>query len=90
MATVGQSRGEEICPRCRLGIKKDVRRCPHCGERLSATSKLPIYVGIIGLLALLFVAYLMIQTIEQSDQNADDDQTAQQPATPDKPPPSNK
>ena len=89
-----RSRSEDVCPRCKLSIKVDARRCTHCGERLSATSKFPLYVGVIGLLALLFVAYIMIKTIRRSDLNADapasDGQQISQPAQPDKPLPLNK
>ena len=87
-------RSEDVCPRCKLAIKVDARRCTHCGEHLSATSKFPLYVGIVGLLALLFVAFIMIKTIRRSDLNADtppaDDQQISQPAQPDKPLPLNK
>jgi hypothetical protein len=89
-----RSRAEDVCPRCMLAIKVDARRCPHCAEHLSATSKFPLYVGIVGLLALIFVAFIMIKTIRQSDLNADtpptDDQQNSQPAQPDKPLPLNK
>jgi hypothetical protein len=94
LETPNWTRAEEVCPRCKLAIKVDARRCTHCGEHLSATSRFPLYVGIIGLLALLFVAFIMIKTIRRSDQNADapspDDQQTSQPAQPDKPLPLNK
>jgi hypothetical protein len=88
-----RTRSEDVCPRCKLEIKVDARRCLHCGEHLSATSKFPLYVGIVGLLALLFVAFIMVKTIRQSDLNADTpsgDQQISQPAQPDKPLPLNK
>ena len=94
LETPNWTRAEEVCPRCKLAIKVDARRCTHCGEHLSATSKFPLYVGIIGLLALLFVAFIMIKTIRRYDMNADtpatDDQQISQPAQPDKPLPLNK
>jgi hypothetical protein len=71
LETPNWTRAEDVCPRCKLAIKVDSRRCRHCGEHLSATSRFPLYVGIIGLLALLFVAFIMIKTIRQSDMNAD-------------------
>jgi hypothetical protein len=94
LETPNWTRAENVCPRCKLAIKVDARRCTHCGEHLSATSRFPLYVGIIGLLALLFVAYIMVKTIRRSDMNADtppaDDQQISQPAQPDKPLPLNK
>jgi hypothetical protein len=88
------TRGEEVCPRCKLAIRVDARRCTHCGEHLSATSRFPLYVGIVGLLALLFVAFIMVKTIRRSDLNAEapttGDQQISQPAQPDKPLPLNK
>jgi hypothetical protein len=89
-----RSRAEDVWPRCELAIKVDALRCTHCGERLSATSKFPLYVGLVGLLALLFVAFMMVKTIRRSDLNADaplpSDQQVSQPAQPDKPLPLNK
>src|ERR1700691_4208521 len=94
LETPNWTRAEDVCPRCKLAIKVDARCCTHCGERLSATSRFPLYVGIIGLLALLFVAFIMIKTIRRSDLNADtpltDGQQTSQPAQPDKPLPLNK
>jgi hypothetical protein len=94
LETPVRSRAEDVCPRCKLAIKVDALRCPHCGEHLSATSKFPLYVGVIGLLALLFVAFMMVKTIRRSDLNADTpaagDQEISQPAQPDKPLPLNK
>jgi hypothetical protein len=75
-----------------LAIKRDALRCPHCGERLSATSRFPLYAGIVGLLVLVFVAVVMFTTIHRSELNSDepaDTQTAQ-PVKPDRPPPFNK
>lgn len=90
MAEPVQSRGEEVCPRCRLAIKVDALRCPHCGERLSATSKFPLYVGIVGVLVLVFVAAIMLKTIRQADLNSADPAASQQSSQPDKIPPLNK
>jgi hypothetical protein len=94
LETPNWSRADDICPRCKQAIKVDARRCRHCGERLSATSKFPLYVGIVGLLALLFVAFIMIKTIRRSDLNAEappaDDQQISQPAPSEKPLPLNK
>jgi hypothetical protein len=88
------SRAQDVCPRCRLAIKLDSKRCAHCGERLIATSKYPLYVGIIGLLALLFVAFIMVKSIRREDLNTDTPPGGgphvSQPAAPDKPPPLNK
>jgi hypothetical protein len=91
MDKLAPPRAESVCPRCRVVIKRETRQCPHCGERIS-TSKAPIYMGIVGLLALLFVGFLMLQTIKDSDLNTpNDDQTVEQQATPpDRTPPLNK
>jgi hypothetical protein len=91
LETPNWTRAENVCPRCKLAIQVDARRCTHCGEHLSATSRFPLYVGIIGLLALLFVAFIMIKTIRRSDLDTDTPPTGnRQMSQPDKPLPLNK
>jgi hypothetical protein len=87
-----QARTGDICPRCKVAIKRNAQRCLNCGERVGNNT--PIYVmGVAGLLALVFVGWMMVQTIKDSDKNANADgrQTVSSPAaTPDKTPPLNK
>jgi hypothetical protein len=92
MDNESQTPTEGFCPRCKVAVTKDVRRCPQCGERISRTSKAPIYIGVVGLLALLFAGLLMIKTIKDSDKGAGGDgQTVSRPAAqPDKVPPLNR
>ena len=81
----------EICHRCLQPIALSARRCPTCGERLSPANRIPIFLGILGLLALAFVAIVMFSVIRSTDTgSAPPDQTeqgAQQP--PNSPPPLN-
>jgi hypothetical protein len=87
----GQS-GGEVCHRCLQPIAPSAQRCTHCGERHSPRNRLPIFLGILGLLALVFVAFIMVQVIQNNDiDTAPPDQTDEQsaPQTPDRPPPLN-
>ena len=85
----GQPSGE-ICHRCLQPIAPRARVCRNCGERHSPNS-LPIFIGVLGLLALVFVAILMVKVIRNSDlDTAPADPTEESaPQTPDKPPPLN-
>jgi hypothetical protein len=82
----------EVCHRCLQPIAPSAQTCPNCGERHSPTRRFPIFVGILGLLALVFVAIIMIQVIQNNDiDTSAPDQTDEQsaPQTPDRPPPLN-
>jgi uncharacterized paraquat-inducible protein A len=81
----------EICHRCLQPIAPSARRCPNCGERLSSSNRVPIFLGILGLLALVFVAIVMVQVIQNSDiDSAPSGKTEQSaPQQPDRPPPLN-
>jgi hypothetical protein len=90
MDQASESRGKEFCARCKVAIDRNARRCPHCKERVRGSGKAPIYsMGVAGLLALIFVGWLMVRTIDTSA--GDQPRTVQQPApTPDRQPPLNK
>jgi hypothetical protein len=90
MDNATQARPGDICPRCRVAIKRNAQRCPHCGERIGNNT--PIYMmGVAGLLALIFVGWMMIQTIRVSDSNANStNAVSHTSAPPDKTPPLNK
>jgi len=92
MVNSPQPPAEGFCPRCKVAVTKDVRRCPECGERISRNSNAPLYIGVVGLLALLFAGLLMVKTIKDSDRGADaGSQTVSRPAAhPDKVPPLNR
>jgi hypothetical protein len=81
----------EICHRCLQPIGPRARRCPNCGERLSPTNRVPIFLGILGLLALAFVAIIMVRVIRNSDIDSAPPGQADQsaPQKPDRPPPLN-
>jgi predicted nucleic acid-binding Zn ribbon protein len=82
----------EVCHRCLQPIAPNAQTCPNCGERHSPRNRLPIFIGILGLLALVFIAVIMFKTIQNSDaDSAPPDQTDEQsaPQTPDRPPPLN-
>jgi hypothetical protein len=95
MSPKDPKRAREVCPRCRLDIVLNARRCPHCGEHLVAANRFAIYIGIVGVLALMFMGLVMLQGIHREDQDAapafdSDDRPAADAGTPDKPPPLNK
>jgi hypothetical protein len=62
----GQPPGE-ICHRCLQPIARSARRCRNCGERQSPANRVPIFFGILGLLALVFVAVIMLRVVRNSD-----------------------
>jgi len=89
------SRAGDICPRCHMAVASDSQDCPNCGERGNSTRRFPIYIGIVGLLALMFVAFVMVRAIRREDAAAArivNRQDAPSPGAsqPDKPPPLNK
>jgi hypothetical protein len=86
----GQRPGE-VCHRCLQPIASSAQRCPNCGERLSPTNHLSLFLGILGLLALVFAAIVMVKVMRTSDtDSAPSGQTDQSaPRHPDRPPPFN-
>jgi DNA-directed RNA polymerase subunit RPC12/RpoP len=81
----------EVCHRCLQPVAQSARRCPHCGERRSSTRRLPILIEVLGLLALVFVAIIMVKAIRNShvDPTPADETEQSAPQPPDKPPPFN-
>ncbi len=64
-----------ICSRCGQLVAPEGNRCPRCGSPMKVHNKrLPILIGIAGVLALLFVVLLMVRVIQRSD---DSDSTTQ-------------
>jgi ribosomal protein L32 len=86
-----ERRSGEICHRCLQPIAPSAQRCPNCGERHSPSHRLPILIGIAGLLALFFIAIVMIKVIQNNDaDSALPDRTEQSaPQTSEKPAPLN-
>ena len=78
----------EICHRCLQPIAPNAQRCRNCGERHSPANRLHILLGVLGLLALAFVAIVMFSVIRSTDTgSAPPAQTEEStPKTPDKPP----
>ena len=93
MGTVSKGK-RDICPRCLLKVALGAKSCPSCGMRLVATHRIPIYVGIVGVLMLIFVSLVMIMTIRREDaearSSADVDDAPSTNSGPSKPPPLNK
>jgi hypothetical protein len=57
-----------ICHRCLQPVQKRAARCPHCGSRLHHAWYLPLIpLGILGLLALVFVAALILKSIRDEE-----------------------
>jgi predicted amidophosphoribosyltransferase len=57
----------EICHRCLQPIAPNAQRCRNCGERHSPANRLPILLGVFGLLLLAFVAIVMLKVVRNSD-----------------------
>jgi NMD protein affecting ribosome stability and mRNA decay len=91
----GKTNGTEACSRCHVEIPLNVKRCPHCGERRIPSNRIAIYVGVAGVLALLFATLIMLHGIRRADFEAAPaydsyDKPAANSGGPDKPPPLNK
>ena len=80
----------EVCHRCLQPVAASAQRCPHCGERRS-TRRLPILIQILGVLALVFVAIVVVKAIRDShvDPVPADETEQSAPQPPDKAPPFN-
>ena len=97
-----QSRG--ICHRCFQPVPVKAASCANCGERVNSFRQLPILVGILGVVALVFVIVIMFQVVrnvdiesappEQQQDNPGPSQSksgsSSEPVNPDKPPPANR
>ncbi len=65
------SRETDICSRCGQLVAPEGNRCPRCGSPMKVhTKRLPILIGIAGVLALLFVVVLMVVVIQNSEEDA--------------------
>jgi hypothetical protein len=67
MEKVAERQSGEICHRCLQPIAPNAQRCRNCGERHSPANRLPIILGVFGLLLLVFVAIVMLKVIRNSD-----------------------
>jgi predicted amidophosphoribosyltransferase len=78
--TPAQSRETDICSRCGQLVAPEGNRCPRCGSPMKVhTKRIPILIGLAGVLALLFVIFLMVVVIHNADvENAPPAQTAPQ------------
>lgn len=57
-----------ICSRCGQLVTPQHNRCPRCGSPMKIHAKrLPILIAIAGVLALLFVVFLMVKVIQNSE-----------------------
>ena len=84
MQPAAPKRSNEICARCLQPVAAKASRCPHCGNKVNAYRGLPIVVGIVGMIALVFVIVIMFQVVQNVDiesappaQQQDDPITAQ-------------
>jgi hypothetical protein len=60
-------RVDDLCPRCLQPVTVKMARCPNCGDRLPGFRRLPLLLGSVGLLALLFLLGLMVVVIRNDD-----------------------
>ena len=81
----------EVCHRCLQPVAPSAQRCPNCGERHARTHHLPLLIGILGVLALIFVAIVIITVSRNSDIGSATPNQTEQGAQrqPDSPPPLN-
>ena len=82
--------GQEICPRCRGAVARNAKSCPACGERLAFMRRVPIFVGIAGVLALIFAAVMMFTSAQNEDEADKPTVPVQDQPSAVKPPPLNK
>ena len=56
------------CPRCLQPVPASLLRCPRCGNQVpTGLRKISLYIGVIGLLALVFVIGLMVVVIRDEE-----------------------
>jgi predicted amidophosphoribosyltransferase len=67
MEKVAERPPGEICHRCLQPIAPNAQRCRNCGERHSPANRIPIFLGVLGLLALAFLAMVMLKVIRNTD-----------------------
>ena len=67
MEEAAERRSGEICHRCLQPIAPNAQRCRNCGERHSPANRIPIFLGVLGLLALAFVAMVMLKVLRNAD-----------------------
>ena len=60
-------KSDEICHRCLRPVLVRTARCPNCGVRLHRVWHVAVPLEILGLLALVFVAALIIKAIRDQD-----------------------
>ncbi len=61
-----------VCSRCGQLVVPVNDRCPRCGSPMSVHNKrVPILIGIAGVLALLFVIVLMVLVVHNEDMESD-------------------
>lgn len=70
----------DICGRCGQLVMPENNRCPRCGSPITMRfHHWPILFGIAGVLALLFVVYLMVMVVQNDEDHTTPDPTAQTP-----------
>ena len=57
----------EICVRCMQPVPPDALVCPHCSMPRKRAQPFTISIGIVGLLALVFVLLIVITAIRETD-----------------------
>jgi hypothetical protein len=91
---------DDLCERCMQPVPRSHARCPHCGIPRLRARRYTIWLGIAGLVALVFVVLMMVKAIHDADiaavlpqaQAADTLQSGgpETSSQPDKPSPSNR
>lgn len=57
----------ESCARCTQPLPHDAPMCPHCSMPRARVQPFTISIGIVGLLALIFVLMIAITAIREAD-----------------------
>src|SRR5262245_37132266 len=62
-----RTRVEDLCTRCHQPVPPFARRCPNCGNPRQATRMVILWIGVVGVLALVFVAVVMVVAARNAD-----------------------
>lgn len=58
---------DERCPRCLQPVPPKAGRCPACRQPIHSLRLLPLTIGTVGILALVFAMLLMYRTVADED-----------------------
>ena len=75
-----RSEQTDICSTCGQLVAPQRNRCPRCGSPMKLRGRrLPLLIGIAGVLALLFVVVLMVVVVQNSESGDEAPTTTESP-----------